>query len=184
MTFLNPNWYEEITQYQGKLDIVSWNNNLALYSLCARCRWTQTLEIGIGQQPNGVYLLGHLAKKLGGRHTAIDPADYPIRRAGIVIEHYDLPVDLLEQRSEEVNWKRRMQMIYIDGLHTTEQVLADIANFAKWIMPNGLMIFDDYGKQHLGVTQAVDGAWHDYYRELFDMLVLPAQEWAIWRRRK
>jgi len=182
MTLLNPNWHQEIEQFEGKDDLISWTNNLTLYALCKRVRWTSTLEIGIGQTPNGVYLLGHLSKELGARHTAIDPANYPIRRSQMVIEHYDLPVDLIQEESQKVVWNRRLQLIYIDGNHTTEAVLGDIDNFAKWVTRNGLIIFDDYGKKHLGVTEAVDQAYEEY-KDRFEMLRLPAQCWVLWRRR-
>jgi len=182
MRLLNPEWHSEVEQFIGKDDPTSWNNNMVLYGLCRRAGWTETLEIGIGQTPNGVYLLGHLAKEKGHRHTAIDPANYPINRSKIVIAHYDLPVDLIQQKSQEVIWNRKLQFIYIDGLHTTEAVLGDIGNFAEWVRPNGLIIFDDYGKKHLGVTEAVDQSY-PFYKKQFDMITFPAQAWAIWRHR-
>ena len=141
---------------------VSWFNNLMLYTICRRARWTETLEIGVGQ-------------------VAIDIHRGNINRAKRIIEAYDLPVDLLEYDSKAVSWGRRMQLVYVDGGHSTEQVLGDIENFAKWINRNGMMIFDDYGKKHLDVTQAVDQAYIEY-RDRFEMMVWPAQGWAIWRR--
>jgi len=160
----------------------SWFNNLMLYSICRRARWKATLEIGIGQYGSGIYLLGLLAKENDARHVAIDIHSGHINRAKLIIKAYDLPVDLLEYDSKAVSWGRRMQLVYVDGGHSTEQVLGDIENFAKWITRNGMIIFDDYGKRHLGVTQAVDRA-HVEYQDRFDMMIWPAQGWALWRRK-
>lgn len=46
---------------------------------------------------------------------------------------------------------------FIDGLHTYEGVVADIAAYAPRMAPGGVMIFNDYGShKHTGVMRAVD----------------------------
>jgi hypothetical protein len=177
---MNPEWYKDFPW--GKWDPVSWWNNVALLALVSRAGWTQTLEVGVGQYCNGIYLFGMRAKQLGCRHTAIDISPTNLGRAKQVIARYDLPVDLLEFDSKAVAWGRRMQLIYIDGGHSYAQVMGDIANFCRWIARSGLMVFDDYGKKHLEVTQAVDDAIKGY-ESAFEMSTFPAQAWAVWRRR-
>jgi predicted O-methyltransferase YrrM len=173
------NWWDDFAW--ARWEPVSWWNNVTLKSLIERSRWTSTLEIGVGQYCNGIYLLGHSAKERGYRHVGIDVSATNLGRAKQVIEAYDLPVDLLSLDSKAVHWQRRMQLIYVDGGHSYEQVRGDIENFARWVARSGLMIFDDYGKRHLQVTEAVDDAIKEY-KDRFEMIVLPAQQWAIWRR--
>jgi hypothetical protein len=139
------------------------------------------MEVGVGQYLNGIYLMGTRAKERGCRHVGIDISATNLGRAKQLIAKYDLPVDLLEFDSKAVTWGRRMQLIYIDGGHSYEQVRGDIDNFAKWVTRNGLMVFDDYGKKHLQVTQAVDEACVEY-GDRFEMMVWPSQRWALWRR--
>jgi predicted O-methyltransferase YrrM len=140
------------------------------------------LEIGTGQYGSGIYLFGQLAKENNVRHVAIDISPSHIALARKIIDIHDLPVDLLAYDSKAVFWNSKCQLIYVDGGHSTEQVLGDIKNFARWVTRNGLMIFDDYGKLHLGVTQAVDSAYEDY-KDQFEMMIWPAQGWALWRRK-
>jgi hypothetical protein len=158
----------------------SWYRNHTLYGIARLMRARDTIEIGIGQYVSGIYWLGHHAKQIGGVHTAIDISPQNISRARTVIEDFDLPVTLLAYDSKAVAWARRVSLCYVDGGHSYEQVCGDIKNFSRWICRNGLMIFDDYGKLHLQVTEAVDDM-HD--PDVFDMMVWPWCGWAIWRRK-
>jgi hypothetical protein len=177
---MNQEWYKDFPW--GKWEPVSWWNNVTLLAMASRAGWTQTLEVGVGQYCNGLYLFGMRAKRLGCRHAAIDISPTNLGRAKQVIARHELPVDLLEFDSKAVAWGRRMQLIYIDGGHSYAQVMGDIANFCRWVVRSGLMVFDDYGKRHLEVTQAVDDAIKGY-ESAFEMSIFPAQEWAVWRRR-
>lgn len=177
---MNQEWHKDFPW--GKWEPVSWWNNVTLLAMASRAGWTQTLEVGVGQYCNGLYLFGMRAKRLGCRHAAIDISPTNLGRAKQVIARHELPVDLLEFDSKAVAWGRRMQLIYIDGGHSYAQVMGDIANFSRWVARSGLMVFDDYGKRHLEVTQAVDDAIKGY-ESAFEMSTFPAQGWAIWRRR-
>lgn len=54
------------------------------------------------------------------------------------------------------------QWLYIDAGHEYEEVKADIAQYEKFLMPGGVLAFDDYGTtpkdqwHYPGVKQAVD----------------------------
>lgn len=177
---MDKGWYKAFIW--GQYEPTSWWNNIALMAIASRARWTETLEVGVGQYLNGIYIMGTRAKALGVRHVGIDLSTTNLNRAMELISALELPVDLLKYDSKAVTWGRRMQLIYVDGGHSYEQVTGDIANFAKWVARAGLMVFDDYGKRHLQVTEAVDAAYKEHDAD-FEMTTWPAQGWAIWRRR-
>lgn len=48
-------------------------------------------------------------------------------------------------------------MVFLDAMHTYEDVKGDIARWYPRVRPGGLMVFHDYGHDHFpGVKQAVD----------------------------
>ena len=165
----------------AKYEQWSYYRNLMLYSIGLSMQAKTTVEIGIGQQPNGVYLLGHLAKELEASHTSIDVAQTPINRARVIVEKYDLPVTILQYDSKAISWHRRIDLLYIDGGHDFEQVSGDIENFSPHVRRSGFMIFDDYGKKHLQVTEAVDQYMNDF-GNLWEITFIPQLWWKICRR--
>lgn len=178
---IDPGWYKEFSW--GVWEPVSWWNNVTLLAMASRAGWTETMEVGVGQYLNGIYLMGMRAKALNDvcRHVGIDVSPTNLGRARQLIAKYDLPVDLIAFDSKALTWGRRMHLIYIDGGHSYEQVKGDIANFAKWVTRSGIMVFDDYFQAHHKVKEAVDEAYGDY-EDRFEMMEWPAQGWAIWRR--
>lgn len=176
---VNPEWYKDFTW--GVWEPASWWSNVTLMAMASRAGWTETMEVGVGQYGNGLYLMGMRAKSLGCRHVGIDISPTNLGRAKQLIAKHELPVDLIEFDSKAIAWNRRMHLIYIDGGHSYEQVKGDIANFAKWVTRSGIIIFDDYLKAYHGVKQAVDEACVEY-GDQFEMMVWPAQGWALWRR--
>jgi len=164
----------------AKPDPGNWPIHYIIYYFCKQMMARETLEIGIGQRPSGTYMMGLHAKEVGGRHTGIDVSTTCISRARMIVEKFDLPVDILQCDSKAVVWLRRLDLCYVDGGHTYDQVVGDINRYSPFIKRNGLMIFDDYGKKHLQVTEAVDDL---YDEELWDMLYLPHLRWVIWRRK-
>jgi len=158
----------------------NWPAHVVLYGMAKFLRARNTLEIGIGQQALGTYVLGHHAKEVGGHHTGIDVSPTCINRANIIVEKFELPVTIIHQDSKTVPSIGWLDLIYVDGGHSEEQVLGDIANFSQYMKVGSLMIFDDYGKKHLQVTEAVDATFDP---EKFDMMAFPRAWWAIWRRK-
>ena len=173
------NWWDDFEW--AKYEPGSYHRNLMLYSIGLSMQAKTTVEIGIGQQPNGVYLLGHLAKDLESSHTSIDVAQTPINRACQIVDKYELPVMVVQFDSKAITWNRKIDLLYIDGGHDYEQVKGDIANFSKHVRRNGFMIFDDYGKKHLQVTEAVD-EFLDDNPTAWETLLLPHLWWMICRR--
>lgn len=47
-----------------------------------------------------------------------------------------------------------INVLYIDGNHTYEGVVKDIASWTPWVKEGGIILFDDY-KKEAGVTKAV-----------------------------
>ncbi len=179
-TFIPSDWWTEF--FWGKYDSVSWQNNLALYAIARKIKATATLEIGIGQQPNGVYWLGHHALAVDGSHTAIDVVQANCIRAQQICDFYQLNnVQLIHADSNTVPWKHQLDLIYIDGGHDYQTVFSDWVNFAMWLKPLGVIIFDDYGKKHLEVTQAVE-AIRDLEGDKFSWFRLPTW-WMLCARR-
>jgi len=150
------------------------------YAIGQAAKSKVTVEIGIGQQPNGTYFMGLLALENEGEHTAIDVAQSPINRARQIVERFELPVTILQFDSKAIAWSKPIDLLYIDGGHSYDQVKGDIDNFAKHVRRTGYMIFDDYGKRHLQVTEAVDdylassGQWQTFQ--------LPHLWWMMCRR--
>lgn len=55
-------------------------------------------------------------------------------------------------------WDKPVGMMYIDGNHNYEPVLADIHAWSKHVKTGAYIIFDDYENTHPGVMRAVDKA--------------------------
>ena len=52
---------------------------------------------------------------------------------------------------------REFRFAYIDGGHSTAEVLADLRTFGPMLMAEGILVVDDYGgRQWPGVTEGVD----------------------------
>ncbi|HEX7705812.1 MAG TPA: class I SAM-dependent methyltransferase [Thermoanaerobaculia bacterium] len=75
-----------------------------------------------------------------------------IRRAGV-----STIVEPVVDRSTRVQWTDPISMLFIDGLHDYESVLADYGHFAPWVTGGGTIVFDDYDPSFPGVVRFVDG---------------------------
>lgn len=177
LPYLDPNWTDNFDFLRPEPD--SWSRNNLLYHLARLSKAKVTVEVGIGSWCNGVYAFGKHAQEVGGIHCSIDIYHGWCNRANIIKDHYGFPVEVICADSKTVKWNRWINLCYIDGDHSYEGVAGDIENFAPKIRKAGLLIFDDYGKKHLEVTQAVDAM---YDPEKWEMTVFPVAWWAIWRR--
>lgn len=70
----------------------------------------------------------------------VSPLPLPSNIAINVLKHYGVKADL----------------IYIDGSHTYEDVLADIKNYKQILNPKGIIFGDDYSDYWSGVKRAVN----------------------------
>lgn len=53
-------------------------------------------------------------------------------------------------------WTIPLDLVFVDGSHNTDDVIADIEGFIPHLKRGGLMVFHDYGNLAFGVTEAVD----------------------------
>ncbi|MGH7901319.1 MAG: class I SAM-dependent methyltransferase [Thermodesulfobacteriota bacterium] len=52
------------------------------------------------------------------------------------------------------NWKKPVELLWIDGDHSYEEVLSDIENWEKFVIAGGMIAFHDY-RNGTGVSQAI-----------------------------
>jgi len=55
-------------------------------------------------------------------------------------------------------WDKRVDLIFIDGLHNYEGVTTDIGGFVKWLKQGGFVIIHDYSLYRNTIGTAVDDA--------------------------
>jgi hypothetical protein len=77
------------------------------------------------------------------------------------VNQRNLPRDRYTQilgASQDVakTWNQELDWVYIDGDHTYDGCIADIAAWEKHLKFGGLMLFDDYELSWWAVTEAVD----------------------------
>lgn len=154
-----------------------------LYSLGLATTAKVTVNIGIGQQCNGVYLFGELARALEGSNTSIDVSATSLGRGKQLVERYDLPVTILNRPSAEVVWTEGpVNLLYIDGNHKYTGVLGDLENWSRYIQRNGFIILDDFGKKHHQVHDAFEDWFSRETAGAWELLSIPHLWWMICRR--
>ena len=114
-------------------------------------------------------------------HYAIDVAPGMVNRANLVVREFELPVTVLHGDSKAIVWRQGIDLLYVDGGHSSEQVYGDLENYAPWVRRGGLMVLDDYGKRHLGVTEAAD-TWMTVHFADWSTMGWPWCWWLLCRR--
>jgi len=77
-------------------------------------------------------------------------------------ENYDykyfenIDVTFIHKSANDVVWDKPIDLLFIDGDHSQEQVEKDIKNFAKWVRKGGYILFHDFDITSPGVIIAVD----------------------------
>lgn len=54
--------------------------------------------------------------------------------------------------SSRIPWELPIEGFLIDGDHREPGVRADFLNFAEWVIPGGIVIFDDYTQENYGLN--------------------------------
>lgn len=126
--------------------------------------------IEIGSALGGSAVLMGIATQRGspGIGTTIysidsDPLTRPTMRLAVQHAALESRVRMLEQTSDAalsevasaVKPLGGAGVIFIDGLHTYEQCLADAAHYIPLLRPGGVVIFHDFDLRHAGVIRAV-----------------------------
>jgi glycosyltransferase involved in cell wall biosynthesis len=65
-------------------------------------------------------------------------------------------VQVIKERSFNVEWGMPVSLLFIDGLHDYANVRKDFDHFAEWLSPNGFVAFHDYADYYPGVKICVD----------------------------
>lgn len=153
----------------------------------------RVLEIGIGSGRGMRWFLAHVVTRPVDQYVGIDPWDqYPAaaRKWTRLIRNRRLrspaKVTIITGRSQEVIpdpayaklfWPLSFQVIYIDGNHSYEAVLADSGFCWPLVAPGGFVIWDDWRNRHNltpGVAQAL--------REILPQLPKPWK--LVWKNKQ
>ncbi|MEJ2004032.1 MAG: class I SAM-dependent methyltransferase [Cyclobacteriaceae bacterium] len=65
-------------------------------------------------------------------------------------------VELIQDFSFTINWKKKISLLFIDGLHDYNNVSRDFNQFAAYIKTGGFVVFHDYADYYPGVKTFVD----------------------------
>lgn len=153
-----------------------------LYHLAEYIKAKQIVEVGIGRA-FGAFVFGLYAKVHDADYCCIDLANHCVRRAKITAERFGFPTTVLQYDSKAIAWySKRIDLLFVDGGHSYEQVLGDIDNFVPWVRRNGLVLFHCYDNKRHEVKRAVD--------ERFDPEKYQEMHWPfnslgvmVWRKR-
>lgn len=123
-----------------------------LYSLVRALRPSVTLEVGMANGLSTLFIAQALRENGHGRHIAIDPfqlSDWGgagltlLQNAGL-----DSLVNLIQKPSHQAIPELEQagitaQLVFIDGSHLFDYVMADFLGADRVLEPGGLMAFDD-----------------------------------------
>jgi hypothetical protein len=81
----------------------------------------------------------------------LDGFNLNVTRAGLTNE-----VTVFAGNREDFDEKKSVRLLFIDGNHEYEAVKGDIAHFRPMLVPQAVVIFDDYSEEFPGVVRAGD----------------------------
>lgn len=100
------------------------------------------LEVGMGY--GGSCILVALCTPPGVKIFTIEPSPNP--KVERFFEHYGVKdrIEVLVGKSQDIFWDAPIDMLFIDGAHEYDAVVADFTKFGKWVVPGGPVLFHDY----------------------------------------
>lgn len=109
----------------------------------------QALEIGSYEGRSAIWMLRHVLTHPDARLTCIDPRYQPtfgknIEESGFGAKLMALVGTSVQKIAELIQSAARFDIIYVDGLHTPEQVLTDAILAWQVAKPGAIIVFDDY----------------------------------------
>lgn len=179
--------------------LISDEEGMRLYELAATVPSDLLIvEIGAFKGKSSCYLGAGAQGGLGAKVVSIDPWDLPGNINGKhnfnqpeVLETWKAQVALcgLENQvtplrtfsySAARNWTQKIGMLFIDGGHTYNEVKNDYQAFIRWLVPGGILVFDDYEGRNHGVKRFVEELRQGNDLMQWDFSTPPA---AVCRRR-
>lgn len=144
---------------------MSYNLDVILRECLKHCKREikSVLEIGVYEGKGAETLIDVLIPR-SGEYVGMDPWEYPHQDARIRainnLKRYRPRVQLLEEYSRIAlpslyKSGQRFDFIYVDGCHSFEAVLDDLAQSSWLLSPGGVILVDDYGRDDYGVKRAV-----------------------------
>jgi predicted O-methyltransferase YrrM len=119
----------------------------------------RTLEIGTGGGCSLIAVVIGLSHHRDAKSWTVDIEPRPHLTHEMEMRHLD-PArwEYIHGASLDVaaTWGIELDLIYIDGDHSTEGAKADIEAWEPHLKFGGLMVFDDYEQSMWGTTEAVD----------------------------
>lgn len=152
-----------------------------LYHLAEYIKAQSIVEVGIGRG-FGSFVFGLFAKTHNADYCCIDLANHCCRRAKVTAERWGFPTVVLQYDSKAVYWySKRIDLLFVDGGHSYEQVIGDIDNLVKWVRRNGLIFWHCYDNKRHEVKRAVDERFDS---EKYEKMHLPFNSLGVmlWRK--
>ena len=123
---------------------------------------TKLLEVGVWEGRSACWMLDNVLTHPDSRYVGIDawvsPPEVPVTARKHLAYHGNKAVLLTGDSQIEVpDLSPTFHVAVVDGLHTYEGCLIDLANCWSKLLPGGIMIADDYDYPNLpGVKQAIE----------------------------
>jgi predicted O-methyltransferase YrrM len=131
------------------------------------------VEIGVAHGKTAA-VIGYAAKENGFRYFGVDNFSLEGTKTEVVTDLHKIGLgqnmEIIEADAKNHKWSLPIDYLIIDGGHDEANIKGDCENWIKWVKPNGVAVFDDYGDQagpHSGVTY-----WADYYTGKWQLLRL------------
>lgn len=132
--------------------------HIPLHDLPVKC-----LEVGVYDGRNACWLLDNVLNHPESTYTGVDyigehqlAHDRAVSNLSIHQSKVELVIgDSLEVLPKFVLWKRRYDLIFVDGCHSFLGCLSDLRNCWRILNPGGFIILDDYLRPDYGVAEAL-----------------------------
>lgn len=115
-----------------------------------------TVVIGRAFEMLGAPVTVHAVDPHANYHFGRFADTYDIALSNIARQGLAGRVQIVRARATDVEWSRPIVLLFVDGLHDYEHVLADFRHFAPHVVPGGLIAFHDYFEHCPGVKRCVD----------------------------
>lgn len=96
---------------------------------------------------------------LDGKITSTSPT-FDKFRENIVAAGVESFIEPILSISTDVTWDREIDLLFVDGLHNYDHVMADFRHFSHWVRRGGYVAFHDCAPHFPGVQRVVSEILH------------------------